>query len=209
VTNAQQRWKKWLDEGSITILENFAADVKLAWKTDSAHPGSYPEQTAEVFYDTISELRGKKIVQKKRRRLPPPPSPAKRFAELFDEWTLRAVYEDNHVDSYDAALKAADAGRDAGKAFHKLMKAAETAYDIRMGAGTPAPRNSFLHRKLLDLAKVLDLDKHRNTALAEFFDDLCPCGKTHKAEAIRKLRKRKEAKSGGQRSRSQTKRPKL
>jgi hypothetical protein len=112
---------------------------------------------------------------------------------LFDEGMIRIMYEDNHADSYDAALKAADSGRTGfGKPFHKLMKAAEMAFYVRMGGDMPAPRNNFLHRRLFELARVLDLDEHQNAALGQFLADLCPCGKTHNAEAIRKLKKRIE-----------------
>jgi hypothetical protein len=81
-------------------VDGFAADVKLAWKNDSLRPSLYPFGTADVFWDTFSELQGKKLVQKKKTgRLPPPSPPAKRFADLFNEETIRAVYNDNHTDS--------------------------------------------------------------------------------------------------------------
>lgn len=194
MTNAQHRWKEWLDERSITIIEGFAEDVKPAWKADSKYPRSYPRATEYVFSETILDLRGRNVALKKRRRLPHgTPPPVKCFADLFYEPHIRWIYEDRHADSYDVALKTADLRRGgaSSKALYKLMKAAETAFHVSMGGEVPAPRNSFLHREFLELAKVLDLHKHRNAALAEFLEDLCPCGKAHKPEAIRKLRKRK------------------
>lgn len=55
----------------------------------------------------------------------------------------------------------------------------------------PVPKVQFLHRQLLDIATLLRLDALTNKGLEEFFEDVCPCGKKHNAETIRKLRKRK------------------
>jgi hypothetical protein len=132
----------------------------------------------------------------KNGKATPSTAPAKCFADLFDERTIRAVHEDNHVDSYEAALNAADTGRvGAGKAFHKLMKAAGRAYDIRMGADVRAPRNSFLHRELLDLAKALDLTNTQTMGLRNF-SKIC----VRVAEGM--MRKRLENCGRGSRSRA-------
>lgn len=54
----------------------------------------------------------------------------------------------------------------------------------------PKPKVNFLHRELLAIAESLKLNELTTEGLAEFLDDLCPCGKTHNGEAIRKLTKR-------------------
>jgi hypothetical protein len=51
-------------------------------------------------------------------------------------------------------------------------------------------RVHFLPRELLDIVKLLKLNDLTSEGLVDFFDDLCPCGKKHHAEAIRKLGKR-------------------
>jgi hypothetical protein len=113
---------------------------------------------------------------------------------LLDEKIMRAIYEDQHSDNYDAAIRLASSKqRGATKAFPKLLQAAEAAYLVdTFGLHVMRPpRIHFLHRGFLDIAELLGVDDLTNRGLEEFFEDLCPCKKKHNAEAIRKLRKRK------------------
>lgn len=106
------------------------------------------------------------------------------------------MYELQHSDTYEEALRLAGTrGRGATKAFHSLMRAARADYEVSFfGIDTiPRPKIHFLHRELLDVAAELGLDDLTNPGLEEFFQDVCPCSNKHKAEAIRKLRKRKLA----------------
>jgi hypothetical protein len=107
---------------------------------------------------------------------------------------VRAIYEQQHDDSYEDALKLAGGRRKgAGKAFHNLMKAAKADYEATFYGihAIPKPKIHLLHRELLDIAAQVQLDVLTNEGLEEFFEDMCPCSKKHNAEAIRKLRKRK------------------
>jgi hypothetical protein len=200
VTTNQHRWKNSFREQSVAILEQLAAELRSTWAVDSETPKLYPFVTHDLFSgaklrlvdEAKLRLVDKAPAKRKMGKLPPAGPRPKHFAALFGEKTIKAVYEDKYSDSYDEAIKLAGSGeRGFGKAFHKLLKAAETAYLIGMGCEIPAPRIHFLHRELLDIADLLDLDDLTNKGLEEFFEDLCPCRKKHNAEAIRKLRKRK------------------
>jgi len=54
----------------------------------------------------------------------------------------------------------------------------------------PRPRVHFLHRELLDIVESEHLRDLSLEGIVEFLDDICPCGKKHKPDAVRKLRKR-------------------
>ena len=119
----------------------------------------------------------------------------------MDEKTIKAVYEQQNDGSYEGALKVAASGeRNGTSAWRKIWLAANAAYLIRFYGieFIPRPRVQFLHRRLLEIAdatgtnEVADdsINKLTHAGIAEFLDDLCPCGKKHKAETIRKLRKR-------------------
>ena len=125
--------------------------------------------------------------------MPPPPPPPTHFVDLFDEDVMKIIYGLQHNDRYDDALKLAGSkGKGFGKAFHNLLKAAEAEYKFGIFGFDvmPKPKVHLLHRELLDIAARLKLDRLTNDGLEELFDDICPCARKHKAEAIRKLRKR-------------------
>ena len=138
------------------------------------------------------QRRGEPKVE--RKGLPNPRwRPPKRFSDLIDDRVIRAVFEDQNVGSYSDALKLAGSGNKAAHfTFRKILKAVEPAYRIcHFGVdAAPKPRVHFLHRSLLELATSLDLSDLTHDGIVEFLDDLCPCGKRHTADAIRKLRKR-------------------
>jgi hypothetical protein len=195
VAKNQHRWKQYLldDERKVRLLEELAVRLRWSWNVDSKHETSFPINTNQVFSDLRRILRG---CIWNTHGLPPPPPLPKRFADLFDEKGIKSMYELQHNDSYEKALRLAGAReRGAYKAFHNLMSAARAEYEWSFfgSDAIPRPKIHFLHRELLDLAAILKLDELTNQGLEEFFDDICPCTKKHNAEAIRKLRKRKNA----------------
>lgn len=187
-----------LGEQRVATVVNFAKDLRLAWKNDSRYPRSYPEATDWWFTEIAQQLNDKGASRVRTGKLPDifQTPAAQHVGDLFDEQSIKAVYEDMNSDHYDDALKLADSGKPgATKAIHKLLKAAQVSDLIERGFAHPHPRVHFLHRRLLDFAAMLGLDDLTNKGLEEFFGDLCPCGRKHNAEALRKLRKRKQSES--------------
>jgi hypothetical protein len=195
VSKNQHRWKKSLDENNHRALEGAAETLVWAWKTDMETPKSYPLNTNYAFSQLKKRIRdihhpSRSRTERKLSKLPPPPPPPKRFSELIDEKTIRAVYEDQNTGRYGDALKLAARGDHA--AFRRILNDIGQAYLIDYFGldATPKPRVHFLHRNLLEIADLLDLGDLNHAGIVEFLDDLCPCRRTHRIDAIRKLRKR-------------------
>jgi len=197
VDKKQHRWKEWLDADMCGVLEDAAARLKWAWEVDMKHPRSFPVNTHYGFceiWEWIEECqrRGQPEVERKRlvlRRSSPPT----RFSELVDDGIIRSVFEDQNVGSYSDALRCAASGdKSAHRAFRKILKAVEPAYLIAHFGDefAPRPRVHFLHRNLLDIGDLVQLSDLTPEGIVEFLDDLCPCGRRHKPDAVRKLRKR-------------------
>ena len=103
---------------------------------------------------------------------------------------IEVIYESQNTDTYVGALKQASQGN--RSKFRKILRAAGKAYimhQVGEHAGPP-PKVHFLHRGLLEIAKLAGLAYLKDEGILEFLDDLCPCGKSHRPDAIRKLRKR-------------------
>lgn len=196
VSRNQHRWRKSLDEQTCGVLDDAAARLAWAWKVDVKYPKSYPANTSYAFDEITNWIReaqrhGLKNEGTKLRLLRS--RPPRRFSDLVDDRTLRAVYEDQNTGSYLDALKCARSGdKSAPYIFRKILKAAEWAYFIgHFGDDfAPRPRVNFLHRNLLKIAELLQLTDLTHKGLVEFLDDLCPCGHGHRLDAVRKLRKR-------------------
>lgn len=110
--------------------------------------------------------------------------------DLCKEKVVKAVYEDQNIGSYKDAIREASAGGKKGRAvWRKILRSIDRAYLIEIHGPEVAlmPRVRFLHRELLDIMKLLKIDDISREGFAEFFDDMCPCGKDHKADTIRKL----------------------
>jgi hypothetical protein len=196
VSRNQHRWRESLDENLCGVFNDAAARLEWAWKVDIRHPKTYPLNTSYAFGEIKEWIReaqqGGLRRERKRARLPRP-RPPRRFSDLVDDQTVRAVYEDQNADSYFEALKrAASADKSAHLTFHKILNAVESAYVINHFGDelAPRPRVHFLHRNLLELAGVVRLDDLTHKGIVEFLDDLCPCGQRHQLDATRKLRKR-------------------
>jgi hypothetical protein len=97
------------------------------------------------------------------------------------------VYEQQNADSYKEALRDASQGGPYGStAFHKILRCLMPAYMMEFyGIDLPRPKVKLLHRGLLAIAEQLIIDEA--DGIVEFLNDLCPCGKTHRHDALRKL----------------------
>jgi hypothetical protein len=197
VDKNQHRWKGSLGDDICSVLDDAAARLAWAWKVDMKYPRSFPMNTSYAFSEIdewIKECQRRGEPKVERKGLPNSRfRPPKRFSELVDDRVIRAVFEDQNVGSYSDALKLAASGDKAAHfTFMKILKAVAPAYRIcHFGDdAAPKPRVHFLHRSLLKLATSLDLSDLTHDGIVEFLDDLCPCGKRHTADAIRKLRKR-------------------
>ena len=194
----QHRWRKSVDPKICSVLDDAAALLEWAWGLDIKNPKSFPVDTDRVFY----EVRGR-IEECQRRRLPeitskpfrlPKFRPPKQFSDLIDEKLVKFAYENQNADSYQEALRLAISGdRLAGLAFRKIHNAVKIAFLMAHFSEdiAPKPRVHFLHRNLLEISDLVDELRDMTPAgIVEFLDDLCPCGKEHTPEAIRKLRQR-------------------
>jgi hypothetical protein len=197
VATNQHRWKLSVNGAARPVLEDLARSLKWAWETDNKDPKSYPINTHSVFAEIktqLSEISRAKLQVKSQTPKPlPAPSVPRCLSDLVAERTIKAVYEDQNDGSYHAALKlAAYDHRKGASAWRKILLAVDAAYRIGVYGVEfiPRPRVHFLHRNLLKIADVVGMDDLTHEGMVEFLDDLCPCGEKHKAETIRKLRKR-------------------
>ena len=195
VSKNQHRWKMSLDDHTLGVLEEAAEVLEWVWKLDKEYPGSYPMNTDLVLGETKERLRGQSHARTVHEVPPPQPLPQS-LSELLCEKTISAVYELQNKGTYKEALKQAALGFENGAStWRKIWLAVNTAYLIdHLGVEfVPKPRIHFLHRSLLEVANLAQLSDLTHEGIAEFFDDLCPCGKGHKPDAIRKLRRRRQA----------------
>jgi hypothetical protein len=171
-------------------VEHLAERLKWAWRIDLKDPESYPLNTGSVFFEIEESLKARSQNTQQSAKVPPVPPPPRRLPELVRERTIKAVYEEQNDGTYESALKLAASGD--LSSWQKILHALSGAYLIdRVSVYlAPKPRVHFLHRNLLELANLLELNDLTHQGIVEFLEDLCPCGKRHKVEAIRKLRKR-------------------
>jgi hypothetical protein len=185
----RHRWKEWVDPTQLKAMEEAREDLKVVWEADRKYPKSYPMNTGDVLFEVARRLvrrpaEGRKPV---KRPLPKPGPPPKHLSDLIDEELVRAVYEHQNADSYKEALRdASQGGRYGSTAFHKILRCVMPAYMIAVyGVDLPRPKVHVLHRGLLEIAEQLIIEEP--DGIVEFLDDVCPCGKTHSHEALRKL----------------------
>ena len=201
----QHRWKLWVSDDARCVLEESVQRLKWAWETDKKYPKSYPLNTDYAFAQIQSQLtegsRDRSQIVPQPPELPSPSPAPKRLSELVHEKTIKAVYEQQNDGKYENALKLAASGeREGAIAWRKILHAVNAAYLIHSYGDEfiPRPRVQFLHRNLLKIADITSMNEltHEgiqdltHEGIVEFLDDLCPCGKKHEAETIRKLRKR-------------------
>jgi hypothetical protein len=197
VEENRDRWRLSLSVHHRKVLKPFANDLKWAWDLDKKDPKSYPLNTDHVFFEINKRLRqgsrGGPEIKPPRKTVPLGPPQPKSFSDLVDEKIIKVVFEQQNDVNYVSALKLAASGdTKADSTWRKILRAVNAAYFIRFRGMhcIPRPRVHFLHRELLKIAKRVGINDISHEGIAEFLDDLCPCGKKHEAEAIRKLRKR-------------------
>jgi len=191
----QHRWKGEFF-GSTRGLEKAAEQLAWAWKHDKKQPNSYPTRTYFSLCDIKEQLQGR-LPSRAGVKLPPPPPPPQRLSDLLREETVKALYEEQNEGSYEEALKEAASGKyDNGyKAWKRILRSVDAAYWVLFYGleHGPKPKVNFLHRELLEIAKLAGRGDLNLEGIVEFLDDICPCGKGHRQDAIRKLRVRQTA----------------
>jgi len=186
------------DEHKLSVIDGAREHLTWAWETDRDGSWSYPVHTDQAFFEIKEEIKN---VHSPSQHQPQRKSTKLRlkrtiqsFSELISDRTVEIVYESQNSGNYKDALNCAAFGQDrsARLTFRRILKAAETAFEIdQIGIERfPKPRIHLLHRRLLELADQLGLSKLTHAGILEFLNDLCPCNSRHTIEAIRKLRKR-------------------
>jgi hypothetical protein len=163
----------------------------MAWRIDKSGSGDYPMSTARLIGELKSKLYGWR--PRRIRKLPALKTP-KRLSDILDEKLVRDVYEYLHEEPLKNAFARFNT-KEGGRAFDKISEAVVVALDVsRLGEqGLPRPRGNWLHRQLLELAAAAKLRHLTDRDMAEFFNDLCPCGATHTRETMKKFRQRRSA----------------
>jgi hypothetical protein len=191
VSKNQHRWKEWIEDDRVRgILEGIGKGLERAWTLDRKSPKNFPINTWWLFVQVEEDLKNKPTEGGIKVRTPLIPE---KLSDLIAEPTIKGAYEDHNEGSYEDALKLAAVGYDEGyAAWRKIRRALDVAYMILHYSidSAPMPRVHFLHRKLFEFAESTHLNGLNLEGIVEFFDDTCPCGKTHKPDALRKLRKR-------------------
>ena len=185
----RHRWREWVDLKQLAVMEEAKEDLKFAWEVDRKYPRAFPVHTDDVLFQVTQRLVRRRAEQHEPVKPPLPKAgpPAKHLSDLIDEGVIRAVYEQQNADSYKEALRdASQGGRYGSTAFHKILRCVMPAYMATVyGIDLPRPKVHVLHRGLLEIAEQLIIDEP--VGIVEFLDDVCPCGKTHSKDALRKL----------------------
>jgi hypothetical protein len=74
------------------------------------------------------------------------------------------------------------------KATEQLLRLRKDWADLAKGDGIKPLKIKLDHWNILEMGLPLGLDKLSATALAECFDEICPCGEIHDADTLKKLR---------------------
>jgi hypothetical protein len=191
-------WVGWIEsDANRQILLNAKDPLRIAWEQDQAHRRTYPINTSYALFQILDSLSWRSRKTDKKASLPEPKTP-KSLAELIPEELVRAIWEEHHNGSLNAAIgKAAGLGcgqyEMSGKVFSQILKTMEIAYSVnRFGTDLlPRPKTNILHRGLQTIAKAAisedDLDEKW---FSELLDYLCPCPLKRHREAVRKLQSR-------------------
>ena len=102
---------------------------------------------------------------------------------------LKWLHFERHGEALDKTVMQANAGN--LDALHKLQRTQEDAFRIQHGRG---PLKKFqgdpYHRDLLQIGLCFGMEKLTSEELADCFEEYCPCGKEHDADALKKQRGR-------------------
>ena len=169
-------------------------------------PTTKPERRAEVLkrrekkIGELSEKCDAELLKINSRYPNVPKTPlaypwlqAARRGPLTSEKEFASALEWLHFERHGEALAATVAKADAGdiNALHKLQRTQEDAFRAQHGKG---PLKQFqgdaYHRDLFQIGLCFGMEKLTSEELADCFEEYCPCGKIHDADALGKQRRR-------------------
>lgn len=208
---ANSDWKSKLHPAFIAMADaNKRATLALATILKNAKEaekllglGITPQQKTEIAKRVISERdklfeqSAKEIVDIDNRYKPLPESKLC-FPYLTDsprENESRALFEWLHWERHHESLGRAREADQRGdlKAWERLARTAKDWRTIVFKKGAIKPfQGGIYHRDIftIGLSFASGMENLTGEELAEFFDDFCPCEKTHDARALQKQRKR-------------------
>jgi hypothetical protein len=185
-------WQERTSEKRAQLLTGIAEQLRTAWRRDKAGSNGFPMNTSYVVGEVKARLRGWRPSRIFRLRAPKS-KPLKRLGDILKEETIRGVYEYLYEEPLKDALSRLESSYGEGEqAFDQISEAVRVALSVSwIGVEMlPKPRGNWLHRQLLEVATAANLANLTNREMAEFFNDLCPCGAKHSRETIKKFRQR-------------------
>ena len=207
--NSQSKWREKLHPIFFEIapvVKNFKiqlAAVEAETKSALSSLGTSPPKTlvAEVMNrrrekaDSLCDEVAAKIAEIDARYRPVPEGPLS-FPHLQSIGTgnatlgqIEMLHSERHRESLQTTWQKANDG-DLG-AFKRLQRTEEDWYRITHGKG---PLKGFhsdpYHRDLLQILFSFGGENLTSEELADCFEDYCPCGKEHDADALKKQRAR-------------------
>jgi hypothetical protein len=188
---ATDHWLERTSKRHKQFLTGIREQLKTAWRRDKNGSDGYPMNTAYLIGEVKSELHGRR--SRRIRRLPAPKT-LKRLSDILDDKLVQDVYEYLHEEPLKYAFARLSTSAEE-VALKQISEAVSVALEVsRFGEhALPKPRGNWLHRQLLGLAAAAKLGDLTNREMAEFFNDLCPCGAKHNRETIKKFRQRRGA----------------
>src|ERR1700689_3241254 len=137
VSKNQHRWRQWVtDEHKLSVVDGAKEHLTWAWGADRDGSWSYPVHTDQAFIEIREEIKNGHSPS----RLPPQRKPTKlrhkrtieNLSELISDRTVELVYESQNSGNYKDALNRAafEQDRSARLTFRRILKAAETAFEI-------------------------------------------------------------------------------
>ncbi len=198
---SSSNWEAQVEKGKKKLLGVAKRRLRAAWRFDRHSHSGYPLNVAAALdeIESAARIHTTRLGPNRWRfehvtMLPPPAPPPKRLSDLVSDRDIQFIYEDQHSGTYLDALAKAQRDEASGpKALRQILRALEQAYAANyFGLELlPRPKVNILHRGILKIAALVGLENLSHRAMAEFLDYLCPCGRAHSWDAVRKLRKRK------------------
>jgi hypothetical protein len=171
------------------------SSLATTWKYDCESPKLFPINTSFAVAEIVGRLRAKTpgITKTKLARWKTP----KTLAGLLPEESVKSVWEDFNIGSFEETIKLASEVRvsnikESQMAFRTILRAIKTSYEVSyLGVEMLArTKVSILHSGLDRIAKAAGLEGQTKKGFAGFLDDLCPCGLNNHAGAVRQLSRR-------------------
>jgi hypothetical protein len=191
-------WEKWIESKETRkLLWQGKKRLKLAWLQDQKYPKSYPMNTWQALSEIQQNVSPPPIASKSATLPSPIYKKPRTLAELVPTASIKTIWEENHNGSFESAIiRAIPMGpndqKKSWQAFQGIVRAIEIAYLVDYWGWEllPRPRVNILHRQLDKIAKAAGLGDQLDKGVAEFLDDLCPCGLRRHQESVRKSRSR-------------------